>query len=424
MKHVTEIPYIDRLAKAQWFERWGFIIFAVVGCVGIVVSKVALDATNPTNSLIVSGGAVAVMLLYAFIVWRAMKGRIRADQAGDNLYYLGLLYTLSGLAYAIFTFRPGAKSDSIVEGFGIALATTIAGLMLRVFFNQVRADLVEIEDRARIELTEAATALKSELNQIVVEMNDFGRLTRQSLKEAVDGVEAGMINTIKEAGTKLAKMSTTAEEKVLEAFGRLDGCADELVGSTKEVSAAISEHAAAAKKASLALEKASTKADTLAEATERLDTFTAKVAEQAEKTSGIQTSIASTAMTLSQQTQALAGLVGQMTASIQGVGEAYDRRLAQLEQMPTASAEKVSGLLNQIEARANEQLAVAAAAGKEAVQAHVQALREAVATMTRLNESLAAELQKTQGYQTRVQDGIVRAVDQLTDHVNGNGNAR
>lgn len=172
------IPFVDRLRDRGFIDQWGFIAFAVAGFAGIVSAK-----WLEVETVWVAVGAIAAMFVYAIIVGRAGTGRLRADQAGDNCYYLGLIYTLASLSYAIGTFDPSNTASTIVQGFGIALATTIFGLILRVFFSQGRPDLENVEEQTRLELTEAASRLKAELNGVVRTMNDFSRQIQQSIRE-------------------------------------------------------------------------------------------------------------------------------------------------------------------------------------------------------------------------------------------------
>lgn len=172
------ITYTDKLQDRGFVDQWGFLIFCVLGFAGIIVAKhLKLDVVW------VAAGACAIMLLYALIIGRAGTGRLRADQAGDNCYYLGLIYTLASLSHAIFTFDPDNTAGTIVQGFGIALATTILGLVLRVFFSQGRPDLENIEQQVRLEFMEATSQLKSELNAVVQNMNDMSRQFQQSMQE-------------------------------------------------------------------------------------------------------------------------------------------------------------------------------------------------------------------------------------------------
>src|SRR3954471_7408763 len=111
---------VDRLKERGFVDRWGFLSFAGVGALLILLAK--HSGGNPVHIALVAAGA---MLLYAVMVYRTGTGRLRGDQAGDNCYYLGLIYTLTSLAYAIFVFDPSSQAQTIIQGFGIALATTI-----------------------------------------------------------------------------------------------------------------------------------------------------------------------------------------------------------------------------------------------------------------------------------------------------------
>src|SRR5262245_5827177 len=85
---------------------------------------------------------VVCLFAYAIGVSRVPRLRVRLDQAGDNAYYLGLLFTLTSMAFALYEFRGASLSDAgvsgragaeqIISNFGIALASTICGIFLRV----------------------------------------------------------------------------------------------------------------------------------------------------------------------------------------------------------------------------------------------------------------------------------------------------
>ena len=91
------------------------------------------------------------------------------DRASDNVYYLGLLYTLASLSYSLIklggivstsTESKGLSIISLLPDFGLALASTIAGIFCRVLLQQMRGDVVDVESEARIELGEASRAFK------------------------------------------------------------------------------------------------------------------------------------------------------------------------------------------------------------------------------------------------------------------------
>src|SRR5690606_9648290 len=97
-----------------------------------------------------------LLLVYAFATSLIPAVRLRPDQAADNSYYLGLLYTLTSLGVALFRFSTAENAaDAILRNFGIAIATTIVGLGLRVFLSQFREDPDDLEYEAKTALAES-----------------------------------------------------------------------------------------------------------------------------------------------------------------------------------------------------------------------------------------------------------------------------
>jgi hypothetical protein len=164
----------------------GLLFFAVViaGATYIVVSKL-----DEVGAIYVTLVPVCIMIAYATLLGFARLFRLRDDQSGDNLYYMGFLFTLTSLAVSLYEFRTNqGAADQIVQNFGIAIASTIAGIALRIFFNQMRRDPIEVEQTARLELADAARKVKRELESTVLEFSYFRRATQQSLAEAVEEI--------------------------------------------------------------------------------------------------------------------------------------------------------------------------------------------------------------------------------------------
>ena len=64
-----------------------------------------------------------------------------------------------------------------MQNFGIAIASTIAGITLRIMFNQMRRDPVETEAASRLELAEASRRVRRELESSILEFGYFRRMT-------------------------------------------------------------------------------------------------------------------------------------------------------------------------------------------------------------------------------------------------------
>src|SRR6202007_654242 len=163
----------------------GLLFFAVVvvGSGYIIFSK--LDGFG---AVAVTSVPVLIMIGYALLLGTRLL-RLRDDQSGDNLYYMGFLFTLTSLAVSLYQFSAAGSAEQIVQNFGIAIASTIAGITLRILFNQMRRDPVEVEATARLELAEASRRVKRELEGTTLEFNYFRRMTQQSMTDALDEVK-------------------------------------------------------------------------------------------------------------------------------------------------------------------------------------------------------------------------------------------
>ncbi len=162
--------------------------------------------------------------------------RLRDDQAGDNIYYMGFLYTLTSLAAALYQFNASGDSEYIVQNFGVAIASTIAGILFRVMWNQMRRDPAEVERNARVELAEASRRVRVELDQTVLEFNGFRRGLQQSLREGFDEISR-QVETVGNTLLKGLEEVTEKSAAPLEAASKSSGATiDEM---TKQVVAAL-----------------------------------------------------------------------------------------------------------------------------------------------------------------------------------------
>src|ERR1700685_3376856 len=117
-----------------------FMLFVVAGSAYIVVSKL-----SGIGQIWVTFVPVLTMISYALLIVLARSLRLRDDQAGDNLYYMGFLFTLTSLGVSLYQFNASRAAEEIVQNFGIAIGSTITGIALRVIFNQMRQDPIEVE---------------------------------------------------------------------------------------------------------------------------------------------------------------------------------------------------------------------------------------------------------------------------------------
>lgn len=163
-----------------------FLVVAVLGFGAILwlkTHKFGGEATIDLRSDQISLLAVTLMLLYGLVAMQITQVRLRPDRLGDNFYYLGFIFTLASLSAALMQFRGGVKVDDLVASFGIALWTTITGIVGRVVFLQMRSELDDVEEAARRDLATTASELKAQLGMTIREFEVFRTTLLQSMTE-------------------------------------------------------------------------------------------------------------------------------------------------------------------------------------------------------------------------------------------------
>jgi len=200
-----------------------FMLFVALGCAYILLAKLA-----GVGQFYVTFVPVGIMLAYAALIFLARNLRLRDDQSGDNLYYMGFLFTLTSLGVSLYQFSAEHAAEDIVQNFGIAIGSTIAGIGLRVVFNQMRRDPVEVERMMRLELAEAARRVRRELDSTVVEFGYHRRSAQQAaadsfkqVAERFDEIVAKFDVSLKEITAQLAQPLEAASRHSGDTLGEL-----------------------------------------------------------------------------------------------------------------------------------------------------------------------------------------------------------
>ncbi len=209
--------------ESRQSTRLDVAVFGLAFVLGVIAYLGIRVWLGNSAQMPVTATLVALMASYAAAIVWVPRLRVRMDQAGDNSYYLGLLFTLGSMAFALYDFRivtqgsaSAAGIQQIISNFGIALATTIVGIFLRVALHQMRVDPADLEAMTRIELTEAAERLRATLDTVTT---DLGRFHLEVQQRSSD-VMAELSATVKKTATDMnrhtteaaAKLTTAAEE--------------------------------------------------------------------------------------------------------------------------------------------------------------------------------------------------------------------
>jgi len=369
--HAASAPSIE--GHAAGVSAVVFIGFVLAGCAYIVLAKLA-----GMGQLYVTFVPVATMLFYALLITLARGLRLRDDQSGDNLYYMGFLFTLTSLGVSLYQFSATRAAEEIVQNFGIAIGSTIAGIGLRVIFNQMRRDPIEVERMMRLELAEAARRVRRELDASVVELGSFRRTAQQSaadsfnhVAETFDGLAAKLFARLEEIVAKLALPA--------EAASRQSGAAiDEL---SKTIGATLSASAA----------QLSAESDKLSS---RVGTIAAALDEVASKLNAMQTPDRVIEVRLEPMAQSLADAVAKITAQSEGQASAVKDALAIANSATERSIDLVAALSGEFDATAATNRAALEAA-ISMVKATADVLSEIKASSKDYVDALGTMLEKT-----------------------------
>jgi hypothetical protein len=203
------------LASFNWIQsqRLIFVIAFLGGSVGIIVLRV-LNLSVFWAVLF----SFFVMLLYV-LFGATKKYVIRPDILGDNSYYLGFLFTLVSLAYTLYGYASNENEvDTIINNFGIALATTLIGLVFRVYFNQTKEDPAVFEKAISMSLADQASSLIGETARIRNDMTTLRTSIQQSIKEGVDNSMIALTQSLSSASDVYKQQLIQNSEKMNEAL--------------------------------------------------------------------------------------------------------------------------------------------------------------------------------------------------------------
>lgn len=338
------------------------------------------------HQMIVAAAIMSVMLAYALLVARVPRMRVRLDQAGDNAYYLGLLFTLVSMTFALYEFGATTASPSgqasertgaqqIIANFGIALASTITGIFLRVLLHQMRVDPDEIESMTRIELAEGAKRVRASLDIVT---SDLGRFHEEVRQRSTDVVTTFVENAKKSASGLNQELERTTKEMLASVGNAHKGILDQTQELTRLIGGTASEAMGAIERLravepppltlSRRLEKITKVLEVLGDQTERIASHLQGTASSAaaamEEISRASTTLGRLAQQMGESQTEVAE---RMTASVEKVGAALDSVGQRLEQDRQ--------LLHQLEDQA-----------KRSVEESVRAQTAAVDVLTRLTE--------------------------------------
>ncbi|RUX22582.1 hypothetical protein EOA27_03245 [Mesorhizobium sp. M2A.F.Ca.ET.037.01.1.1] len=225
----------------QVFPLVVFAVLTLGGCVFIAIAK--LSGVNP-----IVGAGIPVCLMFFYLGVSVFTGKLRLhdEQTGDNLYYMGFLFTLTSLGVSLFQFGSEGSTETIVRNFGIAVTSTITGIALRIFYNQMRRDPADIERTARHELADMTRRVRAEMESVTREFAEFRRVSHQMLEEGFAEIATQAERNGEHIRSALEKVAMEAIKPVQEASGKLSDALKENFGQVERQFSSIAQRVEAA----------------------------------------------------------------------------------------------------------------------------------------------------------------------------------
>ena len=352
------------------------------------------------------GGIVASTLGIAIMFWyRNNQRRVRSEREqprlGDEVYYLGLLYTLTSLCAALvslFLLFEGEqtleeRTDEMIGSFGIALLTTMAGIVLRMTLQ--RGGMEGQETIIRIPHSASDSSGGGvEIEGVTVDLERYAYELRRQLQNSTNAFAAHANQAILQAKTIHAHM-----DEMMQAFhDGLEEKAKAELESLKAIYESVAEKAEEARQRTAAqqegiqsaLEKLETQVKRMDDSIERIRVGSGETAEN----------LGAIASQAKASTQAFAESGKTVTEGLNALAEATDA-----EKTHHAVREQLAVEMGEMFNRqAEEWMGVQQQAG------------EALKQMEQTNQALARlgqEAQRTNTELTILPDGVRKASEAI-----------
>lgn len=195
-----------------------FFIVYVIGCLVTVFSSFFSQNYIPMAILCV------LMVAYFFVVYQLnIKNNLllRNEQLGDSFYYLGFLFTITALAVSLISMNADEEIqiNSLLKNFGIAIVTTLFGLVGRILFSQFRENLDDMNERAEMEVAQSVRNLKTQLDMSISllkqQSQTIANNTDQTLKDS-----SASLRRFMEENNKILQETTEKSKAVIEEFNK------------------------------------------------------------------------------------------------------------------------------------------------------------------------------------------------------------
>lgn len=177
-----------------------------------------LSAWDIAATLIVIG----VIVFYGvFIFLTKSRTGVSIDRASDNAYYLGLIFTLVSLSISLIKMLQTSSLESslavnsaLLPDFGLALFSTIAGIIVRIALQQARPDVSDTENDAAKELAKLMDLLQGNIQNLVGRLDGLTKQTEISMSQMLEN-SSRLVTDLTTEVSEVVKATTSKNEIML-----------------------------------------------------------------------------------------------------------------------------------------------------------------------------------------------------------------
>ena len=143
---------------------------------------------------------------------------MRDEQLGDSFYYLGFLFTLTALAATLFNINIEAvRIEELLKNFGIAITTTLIGLIGRIMLSQFRESLDELKEESEAKISESVRKLKTQLDSSIDILKQQSVAIAQNTDKTLQDSSASLRRFMEE-NNKVLQETTDKSRKAIDEF--------------------------------------------------------------------------------------------------------------------------------------------------------------------------------------------------------------
>ena len=183
-------------------DNYLFIAAVSVGGFAIIILR-GIFGLSP---ILTAFFPICILLSYFYVLRFSPTYRQREDKAGDNLYFLGFIFTVLSLGVALYRYQTDPSVDQIIGDLGVGLISTVFGLVLRVILTHQRKDPDEIEEITRLELSEAADKATSQLiatSRVIEAVQRQGRQIMEEAQKSIDTANSSVLESLRQLDMKV-----------------------------------------------------------------------------------------------------------------------------------------------------------------------------------------------------------------------------